>query len=499
MPEDFTPSNTPLAERLQAVDRDLKHMAEIVVVAVGRATEALLANDVDRAQTVIEEDDILDAYSLEYERSCMDLLVCSHLDEIGVRSVVTALKMNSEIERSGDLAVNICKGVGRIQGAYINRQIRNFLRHMGEEAGVLFSQAIKFYVERDEAKAATLTDLDDRLDDLHDQYIEVVIRTVSRGELNAQQGLQLAVLGRFYERIGDHAVNIAEGVRHLFPESEISREREKRFVPSKENNMKRVLARRIPGVAVIEAAQQERRIDAIRRDFVVNVSHELKTPVGAIALLAETLYDEEDIKVRRRLLHRITDEAHRVSETIDDLIDLGRLEEEKQPRHVSVFVYDIVSSGLNHVYAFATQKEVEIQIQEFPAGLSVRGDARQLGRALSNLFDNAVKYSDPGHIVTVGAKQVGDKVDIRVQDQGIGIPARDIERIFERFYRVDRARSRATGGTGLGLAIVRHVMTNHNGRVLVESSEGEGSAFTLQLPSAGEHAETPERQTRHSE
>jgi two-component system sensor histidine kinase SenX3 len=134
--------------------------------------------------------------------------------------------------------------------------------------------------------------------------------------------------------------------------------------------------------------------------------------------------------------------------------------------------------------AAAEQRDIRIDLEE-PAGkLCVLGDRRQLVSALGNLIDNAVKYSEPGSEVWVSAEVEPDFVGLRVSDTGIGIPARDLDRIFERFYRVDRARSRETGGTGLGLAIVRHVATNHQGEVLVQSSEGEGSTFTLRIPVA---------------
>ena len=240
--------------------------------------------------------------------------------------------------------------------------------------------------------------------------------------------------------------------------------------------------RGIGGVAVIEDVSERRRLEAIRRDFVANMSHELKTPVGALGLLAETLADEEDPEVVNRLAGRIQGEAQRVARIMDDLLDLSRIESEETPTREPVPVHLVVAQAAERVRSVAEQRGIRIRIGEPPRQLSVLGDRRQLISALYNLMENAVKYSDDGSTVEVGGRTDNRWVELRVRDHGIGIPAQDLERIFERFYRVDRARGRDTGGTGLGLAIVRHVATNHGGEVLVESREGAGSTFTLRLP-----------------
>jgi two-component system sensor histidine kinase SenX3 len=238
----------------------------------------------------------------------------------------------------------------------------------------------------------------------------------------------------------------------------------------------------VGGVAVIEDVSDRKRLEAVRRDFVANVSHELKTPVGALGLLAETLADEEDAAVIRRLAHRMQAEAIRVGRIIHDLLDLSRLESEESPEREPVGVHLVVGQAVEQIRAAAEARGVELDVAEIPRRITVPGDRRQLVSAVYNLLDNAVKYSEPGRSVHLRCSTNGDQVELAVQDHGIGIPSRDYERIFERFYRVDRARSRETGGTGLGLAIVRHVATNHGGRVSVTSREGEGSTFVLRLP-----------------
>ncbi len=318
-------------------------------------------------------------------------------------------------------------------------------------------------------------------------------------------------------------------------------------------------------IALIEDISERRRLEEIRRDFVANVSHELKTPMGALGLLAETLVSEPDAEVAQRLATRIHNEAFRVSRIIDDLLDLSRIESEEAPPREPVLVNLVMADAIERVRATADQRGIEIVLHEPSPPVAVLGDRRQLVSAMHALLENAVTYSydnskvvvsgtvrrattapspphtgetavvppdpveavftpaaldpdtaapestapestwsGPASSTTATAAQSGegngatqggdgtgapawriedrDTVRLAVQDHGIGIPARDLERIFERFYRVDHGRSRDTGGTGLGLSIVRHVANNHQGWVDVESREGDGSTFSLVLP-----------------
>jgi two-component system, OmpR family, sensor histidine kinase SenX3 len=237
-------------------------------------------------------------------------------------------------------------------------------------------------------------------------------------------------------------------------------------------------------LAVIEDISDRRRLEAVRRDFVANISHELKTPVGALGLLAETMLAEDDPEVTGRLAGRIQTEAMRVGRTIEDLLELSRIESGEIPHREHVPAHLVVAEAVERIRPAAEHAHITIDVHEPNHRLAVFGDRRQLVSAIYNLLDNAVKYSDAGSSVEIAAVTDGRQVEISVVDHGIGIPARDLERVFERFYRVDQARSRQTGGTGLGLAIVRHVVSNHEGTINVESRPGEGSAFTLCLPSA---------------
>ncbi len=237
-------------------------------------------------------------------------------------------------------------------------------------------------------------------------------------------------------------------------------------------------------VATIEDVSERRRVDAVRTDFVANISHELKTPIGAMAVLAEALEEEDDLDVVHRVAGRMLEEAHRVTRTIDDLLELSRIELGEEPMTELVEVGAIVEDAVNRVRHLGEVRDITIEVLELPDGVRVRGDSRQLGSALGNLVENAVKYSEPRSSVQVRVRVEGPWVELMVADHGIGIPAGDHDRIFERFYRVDKGRGRETGGTGLGLAIVRHVATNHRGHVLVSSQEGEGSTFVLRIPVA---------------
>ena len=235
-------------------------------------------------------------------------------------------------------------------------------------------------------------------------------------------------------------------------------------------------------LVVVDDVSERRRLEAIRRDFVANISHELKTPVGALGLLADTIAAEDDAAVVRRLAERMTDEAFRVGRIIDDLLDLSRIEAEESPARETVAVHSVLVDAIERVRPLAQARGIALHCHDPLRRHTVKGDHRQLVSAVANLLDNACKYSDGGSTVEVRSWDDGHFVEIEVRDHGIGIPGRDLERVFERFYRVDRARSRETGGTGLGLAIVRHVATNHEGDVSVASREGEGSVFTLRLP-----------------
>ena len=242
-------------------------------------------------------------------------------------------------------------------------------------------------------------------------------------------------------------------------------------------------------VALIDDITEPQRLDAMRRDFVANISHELRTPMGALSLLAETLAGETDPEVASRLAMRVQAEAIRLSDIMDDLLELSRIESNEASERTPVAIQHVIGDALSRAKPTAEEKEVPIETALPALDLVVRADRRQLTSAVFNLLDNAVKYSEAARPVRVTTRLEGDWVEVEVRDQGYGIPLRHQERIFERFYQVDRSRERTDGGVGLGLAIVRHVATNHGGEIRVESTEGEGSTFTLAVPVSDDEVE----------
>jgi two-component system, OmpR family, sensor histidine kinase SenX3 len=242
-------------------------------------------------------------------------------------------------------------------------------------------------------------------------------------------------------------------------------------------------------LVLAEDRTRERRVEAIRRDFVVNVSHELKTPVGALTLLAEAVEDAaEDPDAVRRFAGRMQTEARRLTRLVMQIIELSRLQDDELlDRPEAIDVDRVVARVLEANEVDAKAKAIEVR-WEGRGDLRLLGNEDQIVLALSNLVANAIAYSEEHGEVTLSAQPVDDMVELAVADQGIGIPGAALERIFERFYRIDPSRHRATGGTGLGLSIVKHVAATHGGEVTVWSREGQGSTFTLRLP---RHTDSP--------
>jgi two-component system sensor histidine kinase SenX3 len=238
----------------------------------------------------------------------------------------------------------------------------------------------------------------------------------------------------------------------------------------------------IGAAAFAQDVSEIHRVESVRRDFVANVSHELKTPIGALQLLAETVASEEDPAVARPLAERLVKEAERLGRIVDDLLDLSLIEIQESPNREPIPVAVLLAEAVDRMEPAAAAAGIGLRVDNATSEATLRCDRRQVVSALTNLLDNAVKYSEGSSTIDVEARLDGDRIVFEVRDHGIGIPRGDLERIFERFYRVDQARSRETGGTGLGLAIVRHVAHAHGGDVTVSSVEGQGSTFRIGFP-----------------
>ena len=240
-------------------------------------------------------------------------------------------------------------------------------------------------------------------------------------------------------------------------------------------------------VLLLSDLSESYRLDRVRRDFVANVSHELKTPVAAIRALAETAataLQTDDHETAVRFVERLGTESARLASLVSDLLDLSRVEAGGELTRSTIDLDALLVEAADHGRAIGDAKGIEVVVHE--TDIHIEADPSQLAMAVKNLVDNAVRYSEGGK-VELAAERIGDIVRVTVADQGIGIPQDEVGRIFERFYRVDKGRSRVTGGTGLGLAIVRHVVENHGGQITVASELGIGSTFTVTLPAAPVH------------
>ena len=239
------------------------------------------------------------------------------------------------------------------------------------------------------------------------------------------------------------------------------------------------------------------RMEATRRDFVANVSHELKTPVGAMSVLAEALLSSaDDPETVRRFGEKVLVEATRLGNMVSELIELSRLQgAERMPDMGAVDVDSVVSEAISRHKVPAENADIIVRTDD-ASGLRMHGEQALLVTALANLVSNAIAYSPRGSLVSLSRRRRGDNIEISVTDRGIGIDRKDQERVFERFFRADKARSRATGGTGLGLAIVKHVAANHNGSIGLWSQVGTGSTFTLSIPAYDTPEQPPEREIR---
>jgi two-component system phosphate regulon sensor histidine kinase PhoR len=239
---------------------------------------------------------------------------------------------------------------------------------------------------------------------------------------------------------------------------------------------------------VMNDVTQLRRLENMRSDFAANVSHEIKTPLTAIQGFVETLAHGSvgNPEEAQRFLGIIQKHVSRLTTIIDDLMQLSRLEQDHdtyRPKYSRTLVVEVIRSAIQLCGNAAKKKEITVTI-EADKQLTVNMDADLIEQALVNLLDNAIKYSPTESDITIGAHKVDHTIDIWIKDQGIGIPQKHQPRLFERFYRVDKARSRNMGGTGLGLAIVKHIIQSHRGWATVQSVQGKGSTFTLHLPAS---------------
>ncbi len=361
------------------------------------------------------------------------------------------------------VSIGVVVGVGAAQRLRERRQ-----RRAVEQTGITVSQMLRHAVAQSPVgiavvdtyrdvvytneRATELGLVRDRL--LDDRAWEAAQRTLTSGE-----DVEFDLSPRKRDRPGRSGLSVRGHVRLLTDD-------DRRFA-----------------VLYVDDQSEHARMEATRRDFVANVSHELKTPVGAMGVLAEAvLASADDPDTVRHFAEKMVTESHRLASMVGELIELSRLQGgERLPDLESVDVDTVVAEALSRHKVAADNADIAITT-DAPTGFQVLGDETLLVTAIANLVSNAIAYSPNGSSVSVSRRRRGDTIEIAVTDRGIGIAPADQERVFERFFRVDKARSRATGGTGLGLAIVKHVAANHNGSIRLWSQPGTGSTFTLSIP-----------------
>lgn len=337
------------------------------------------------------------------------------------------------------------------------------------------------------------------------QQLEAILTSMANGIIILNPGLTVTLINQAAKEmfripdsdvVGRHLLEVIRDVRIDDAVHEVTRSHGSRTVnwspPDNENLVIEVtvapLAHQMGGLGVVMVCRDvsaQRQVDRMRQDFVANVSHELQTPLTIIRGFTETLMDDIDSESRERFIRLIHDEANRMSRLVDDLLTLSRMDHHTLPIAVTgVDIPILVESIFAKLGPRAREGQLSL-VNQLPTPMPlVAGDADLLAEVFLNLVQNAIQYTPAGGQVTISghARVSHQMVAVWVEDTGIGIPAQDLPRIFERFYRVDKARSRASGGTGLGLAIVKHIIELHHGRIEVKSTVGQGTRFTLWLP-----------------
>ncbi len=311
----------------------------------------------------------------------------------------------------------------------------------------------------------------------------------------ASQGIATFNLIRDFRILSDSLLMLIRAVRRSGQKQEATMELPRGPIGA---GMHDLLVRVVPiGEAGLLAVlifddSEMRRLDSIRRDFVANISHELKTPIGALSILSEAVLGaSDDPEAITRFANRMQTEAKRLTDLVQEIIDLSRLQDYDPLKNANSFAMsEVVQEAIDQSRLTSSARGISI-VYSAQSEAIVQGDRTQVTTAVHNLIENAINYSPDSTRVAVALRSQDGLCEISVSDQGIGIPERDLERIFERFYRVDPARSRLTGGTGLGLSIVKHVAANHGGDVSVWSVEGAGSTFTIRLPLLNEPSSLP--------
>lgn len=363
-----------------------------------------------------------------------------------------------------------------------------------EELGILGSAAnllvnnLKKEAEKPETEVKKLK----HIFNLIDEGLIIISHQLTVQEINHRAKKMFAIEG--FDPLGEHIIkvirdqrieNVIEELVKNYTSQEPVEKTVRIFFPTIKNLHIRVIPVDETNIAIlIKDITLSTKLDNLRRDFVSNASHELKTPVAGIKLIAETIENAaDDPEFVAKLLSKLNKETTNLARLVTDLLNLSKLEE-LSARFEEIDVNQMVQSCVDNVYQQIEQKQIDLKIDLPGDDIIVNGDHAQIEMMITNILENAVAYSHDDSVVELGVSIVDSGVSIKVKDNGIGIPTKHMDRIFERFYRVDKARSRNTGGTGLGLSIVKHAVENHNGKIEVASTLGEGSTFTIWLPAS---------------
>jgi two-component system phosphate regulon sensor histidine kinase PhoR len=387
-----------------------------------------------------------------------------------------------------------CLGEGDFENA--NNEIAK-LRESGEyQPAFVFQQTLNNIYNRQTALEQSRRELEDVLGSLQDAVLvvdsESRLRFLNRAALE-MFNLQIEnVLGaQLIEVLPSFGINAMVGQtlaggKSTFKEMPL-------YLPAATEVLLRVWPMRSTtsgAVAIIQDLTESKRLEKVRRDFVANASHELRTPIANIRAMVETLsVDPDDREMVQRYYPRLIEEAERLSRLVGDLLHLAKAESNATFSSVSVSLNALIISAVNRLNNKAEKHHINIKTSA-PSSIAIPGDAAALEQVIFNLLDNALMYTPENGEVNLSLEETKDEVLFRCADTGIGIPEKDQSRIFERFYRVDKARSRAEGGTGLGLAIVKHIVENHRGNISVQSEMGRGTTFTVRLPKVSREDKT---------
>lgn len=455
----------------------------MMYVAVPIKTEEKIIGVVRTSLPITEVDDVLASFNAKIIIGGLIITILATLVSFGILRRISGplsqLKEGADRFAGGDLQTRLpvsdTEEIGALahamnkMAAQLDERIRTIIKQRNEQEAVLSSMI----------EGVLAIDADERILNINEAAARLLgLDATTAVGRTVQEAIRNVELQRFVARALESRNPIEQEITVL--------DEQERFIQAHGTVLQDAASDSTGAVVVLNDLTRIRKLENVRRDFVANVSHELKTPVTSIMGFVETLLDgaSEDPENARRFLGIIVKQANRLNAIVDDLLTLSRIEKESDAAEIELRpgrVLPVLNASLQTCESRASQKQIRL-LAEGDRELEVGINARHLEQAVTNLIENAIKYSEPGSEIVITAETLDDEAVISVRDHGCGIDQSHLGRLFERFYRVDKARSREVGGTGLGLAIVKHIALAHHGRVSVESRLHEGSTFRIHLP-----------------